>query len=275
MMSYERRRPPLYRLARYLRWSAILALVVVVVFLVSTVISAIEFASKGKVSTAGGKGYSFAYSAATGFTAAFGVNITNAGSYPLVLDLSAVAHTGWGPLVPYASTGAVTIAPGNRTTTFGLTFQIPATTLSSDGARLLLNNTPIVGNLWLNGTYAWVYQFGITLAANASWGAPFENLSVRPGTPAMAANRTTVSATIAFTDNASFADVGNLTFQVVDAGADCGPPVELALDVPAHRSFSAPVNLSGPSSCMVPGATVTTTYSLGSSMFALPSSRVG
>lgn len=275
MIEYRRRRPPLYRLARYLRWSAVLAVVLVVLFLLSTIYSAVEFASHVRVTTPHGGGYAFNYTAAGGFTASFEVNLTNAGYYPLVLDLSTVARTPQGPLVPYATTGAVTIAPGNRTTTFGLTLRIPAATVAADEGRMLLNDTPIAAAVWLNGSYAWIYQFGLSVEANATWGAPFANLSVVPGTPTVAAGTTTVPATISFTNDALFADTGNLTFQVVDDGTDCGAPVTLMLDAASHASFSEGVNLSGPSSCLVPGAAVEATYTLGSLTVPLPTTRVG
>ena len=275
MISYVRRRPPLNRLARYLRWSSVLALVLVVLFLISTFVSGIEFASHLKLSVPNGGGFSFNYSESRGFTASFEVNITNGGFYPLVLDLSTVAFTGQGPLVPYTSTGAVTIAPGNRTTTFGLTLQVPEATLAAQGARLLTNDTPVAGYLWLNGSYAWIYQFGLHVAANGTWGAPFENLTVRPGAPTTAGGQVTVPVSIQFRDNALFPDAGNLTFQVTNGGTNCGPPAILPLDTPSHQNFTGEVNLTGPSSCMVPGASVTTSYSLGTEVLSLGSTRLG
>ncbi len=275
MIEYRRRRPPLYRLARYLRWSSVLALLLVLMFLVSTVVSAVEFVSHAGVSSPGGHSYSFGYSASTGFTATFAVNLTNHGYYPLVLDLSAFANTAQGPLISYASTGEVTIPAGNRTTTFGLTLHVPESTLAAHGASMLVNNTPFAGDLWLNGTYAWIYRFGLAVTANGSWGAPFENLSVQPGTPSEADGETTVPVAVEFRDNALFADTGNLSFQVVDQGNDCGAPTALSLDTPAGQNFSGEVNLTAPSSCFVPGATVAATYTLGSLSFPLPSARFG
>lgn len=275
MMEYRRVRPPLYRLARYLRWGSVLAVILVILFLVSTVVSAVEFASHVKITTPKGGGFSYNYTASGGFVASFEVNITNAGYYPLVLDLTAVATTAQGPLIPYSSTGDVTIAAGNRTTTFGLILHIPETTIAADGARMLLNDTPIAGDVWFNGSYAWIYQFGASIAANGSWGAPFANLSVHPGAPNVSGNQTSVPVTLNFTNDAFFADSGNLSFQVVDDGADCGSPVRLSVDTPSHQRYSGTVNLSAPSDCLVPGATVTTTYSLGALSFALPSQRLG
>lgn len=275
MMEYRRRRPPLYRLARYLRWTAVLAVILVILFLISTIYSAVEFGTHLKATTPAGGPISYSASPSGGFVASFEVNLTNEGYYPLVLDLSTVAYTPQGPLIPHTSTGAVTIAPGNKTTTFGLTLRVPEATLASNGAHLLLYNTPVNGSVWFNGSYAWIYQFGFSLVFNGTWGAPFENLTVLPGTPTSAGGQTTVPVTITFTDNAPFNDVGNLTFQVVDDGTNCGAPTQLPLDATPHQNVSREVNLTGPSSCMVPGATVEVTYSFGPLSFSLPSVRLG
>jgi hypothetical protein len=275
MMEYVRRRPPLYRLARYLRWSAILALIVVIFFLISTILSAVEFASHLKITVPGGGGLSYNYTQSGGFTASFVVNITNGGYYPLVLDLSVVANTAQGPLIPYTTTGVVTFPAGNRTTQFGFTLHIPEAILAADEAHLLVDNTPVSGDIWFNGSYAWIYQFGFSLAANGTWGAPFENLTVAPGHTTSSGGQTTVPVTVNFTNNASFPDAGNLTFQLINGGTDCGAPVGLPIDAPSHQNYSGRVNLTGPSSCMVSGATVAVTYSLGSLTFSLPSGRLG
>jgi hypothetical protein len=271
---YRRRRPPLYRLARYLRWCSLLALFLVVVFLASTIDSAVVLGTHLQVTTPGGRAYSFSYTPSRGFVASFEVNITNAGYYPLVLDLSAVANTSQGPLIPYFTTGEVTVAPDGRTTPFGFTVTIPQSTLAADGAYMLLHNTPVSGAVWFNGSFAWIYQFGFSVAANGTWGAPFENLTVQPGTPASAGGQTTVPVGINYTNDAFFSGVGNLSFQVVDNGTSCGPPTTLPLDTPSQQAFAGTVNLTGPSGCMVPGATVEPSYTVGPLTFALPSVRL-
>ncbi len=275
MIEYRRRRPPLYRLARYLRWCAVLALFIVLVFLASTIFSAVKLGTGLNPTTGPNGGYAFHYSPALGYTVSFGVNLTNDGYYPLVLDLSAVAYTPLGTVIPYTSTGAVTFSPGNTTTEFGLTVRIPQSTLMANAGQMLVRNTPIAGNVWFNGTYAWIYQFGFSVSANGTWGAPFENLTIVPGTPTAAAGQTTVPVSIRFTNNAFFADVGNLTLQVVNGGTDCGGPSTLAVDVPSQQSFTGLLNLTGPSTCMVPGATVTATYTVGPLTVPLPSTRIG
>ncbi len=273
MMEYRRRRPPLYRLARYLRWSAVLAAILVVVFLISTAVSAVEFASGLHVTTPKSGGYEFNYTQSTGFTAAFEANVTNAGLYPLVLDLTTVAYTPQGPLVPRTTTGVVTLTPGGRATTIGFKLQIPESTLVSTEGNLLLNNTPVWGNVWFNGSYAYIYQFGFAVAANGTWGAPFENLTVVPGTPSTSSGETTVPVTVNYTNNAIFQLAGNVTIQVVDNGADCGPLVELPVDTPSHQGFREVVNLTGPSSCMVPGASVSAAFLVGPASLPLLTAR--
>ncbi len=273
-MVYRRQRPPLSRLARYLRWCSALAAVGVVLFLLSTVVSGVEFASGLAVTTPPGGAYAFNTTAQGEFVADFAVNLTNAGIYPAVLDLTTVARTPQGLLVPYSTTGAVTFAPGGRSTRFGISVVIPETTLQADGARLLLDNTTISGDVWLNGSYAWIYQIGFTVVLNGTWGAPFSNLTVKPGTPTIAEGQTTVSATIDYRNNAFFAVGGNLTFQVVDGGTDCGPPVNLPVDTPSDTNFTGELNLTGPTSCMVPGAEVDASYTLGTLNIPLPPSRL-
>ncbi len=274
-MEYRRRRPPLYRLARYLRWLSVLAVILVILFLISTIISAVDFGSHLHITTAGNKVISYNVSSTGGFTASFGVNLTNAGYYPLVLDLSAVAYTPQGPLIPRTSTGAVTFAPGGKSTRFGLTLVIPEATLESDGGELLLHDTPVAGDVWFNGSYAWIYQFGFSLVANGTWGAPLDNLTVQPGSPSTSGGQARVPANISFTNDAPFPDIGNLTLQVVDDGTNCGAPTELLLNAPAHTGYAGEVNLTGPSSCMVPGATVTISYTLETLTIPLPSVRLG
>lgn len=274
MVEYRRRRPPLYRLARYLRWSAVLAAVLVVVFLISTAISAVDFASGLHVSTPKSGGYNFNYTEATGFTASFEANITNAGLYPLVLDLTTVANTPQGPLVPRTTTGVVTLTPGGRSTPIGFTIRIPESTLVSTEDNLLVNNTPVSGDVWFNGSYAYIYQFGFSVAANGTWGAPFENLTVVPGTPTSADGQTTIPVSLNYTNNAVFEVSGNLTVQVIDDGSNCGPPATLPVDTPSGHGFLGVVNLTGPSSCMVPGATVSPAFLIGPVSLPLPSVRI-
>lgn len=276
MISYRRRRrPPLNRLARYLRWTAILALVLVIVFIASTIYSAVLFATHLNLSGSQAGGYTFDYTSSGGFTATVELNLTNAGYYPLVLDLSAVAATPQGPLIPYSTSGPVTIGPGNRTTTVALTLDIPSATLASDGASMLLNDTPLLGHVWLNGSFAWIYQFGLSVGANGTWGAPFANLTVTPGAPVGAGGQTTVPVGVTFTNDAFFSDVGNLTFQVVNGGSNCGAPAVLPINAASHQYFSGTVNVTGPSSCLVPGATVLSTYTLGTLVIPLPPVRIG
>lgn len=267
----RRRKPPLYRTARAARWLGVLATVLVVLFILSTIYSVFLFASHGQIQT-GKNPLQLTELTSGAIQASFSVNITNPSYYALVLNISAELGRLSGPLLTQGTTGTVTVSPDHQPIPLAITLTIPASALSASSASLLLYNTTLQGGIWLNGSYATVYTFGLSAVANDSWGAPFHGLTVRPGTPTVAGGETSVPVALNFTDYSNFlSDNGTLTLQVVNGGSDCGGPSQVNLSAPPGEPYATAFDLTGPSSCMTPAATIETSYKVDGTTITLPS----
>ncbi len=133
-------------------------------------------------------------------------------------------------LLLVASNAGPTTVPGGSSVSLPIALYVPIT---AEGSSLLTQNQYLQWNVWGNASYGYLFSVSLGVQTQKEWGAPFDNLTISVGAPFMAMNGTeVVPVTISFTDNANFADVGTVDFQVVPvSGPDCSSG-SFALNVP-------------------------------------------
>jgi hypothetical protein len=121
--------------------------------------------------------------------------------------------------------------------------------ITAEGESLLVENQQLDWNVWGNASYGYLFSISLGVQTNKSWGAPFDNLSVSVGTPTMSGGSYSVPVTLSFVDDASFSDVGTLSFEILPpSGASCGSG-SFALNVPAGSPYSQTQSVGVASGC--------------------------
>ena len=134
----------------------------------------------------------------------------------------------------------------------------------SADATLLTHDLVLPGWAWVNATYAHVFAIELTIPRNISWGAPFANLQVNPGTPMALPNGTVKeSLAVSFSDDSGYPVAGAIHYAIEDAsGAECTGGV-IPIDVPAHTAYQDSPNIYVPGSCAAPGNSAVVSFSGG------------
>jgi hypothetical protein len=264
--SRHRRPPRIYRLGRLfrrLRWVAAIALAV---YVATAAYSASELRpSSAGETTASGPG--------SQLTVEGYVNLSNPGWYPvnaIVLE-SRVALPN-GTSIAHASSPTVGVAPGSHAT---IAVSLPVN-LSHPGpiATLLTNDVSLLGETWANATYAGLFDVSVRSNWTYSWGAPFANLAVMPGSPVLANRTVVVPVRTTFENHAPFDDRGTIVFSVLTAqGSSCASG-SFSVDVPRGGTFDQTVNATAPVGCDPSGGSLTAVYSGPGISLELPTEKI-
>ncbi|HTT15657.1 MAG TPA: hypothetical protein VMG81_07800 [Thermoplasmata archaeon] len=254
-MSPYRRKPPLYRLARALRWAGTLVFVLVLLFVATALYSAYETATSSP--SAG----SFSTNFATNDTLAVTGQLTfsNGGFYPIDgFTLHLNVRNASGIFIGQSTAGPVSFGPG-ASQVFPVTFFLP---ISSTGpaTSLLTEDQNLEVGVWANATYAYLFPISVALNESKAWGAPFADFTASVGTPTTMGGSIVVPVTVQFQNHATFADQGTILFTVLSSeGATCGSG-NLAIDVPPGSPFSQTTDVTLASGCSPAGGSLETTY---------------
>jgi hypothetical protein len=254
-----------YRLARALRRAATVAIVLIVVLIATEAYSAIRLASSSP--HAGSLEPSFGPNDTMLLTGSF--YLTNDGLYPLSgLSIAFQVFNATGALLGSGTAGPASAAPGQNAS-IAAVLRLPVDASSPGASLLTLDQTlsvDVVGNVTVG------YLFPVSLAAdlNHTWGAPFANLTVAPGTPVPAGSDVDVPVTVTFSDDASFADVGSVAYAVVPTSNVPCTNGSWAIDVPAGTAYDQTQTIVVPDSCPTTGTVLTLAYSTDGVTVSLP-----
>jgi hypothetical protein len=248
------RKPPgLYRTARWLRRISVLVLVVLIVFVAFVVYSAVQVAKSHP--TVGNSTSQLEANNTVGITSS--LTISNP-TYFAIQQFEIQVHilNGSGLLLVDTTAGPTTISAGSSATV-PLDLFIPIT---AEGESLLVQNQNLEWFVWGNASYGYLFSVSLGIEENKTWGAPFEGLTVTVGTPTMMGGSSTVPVTVSFTDDASFADTGTLSFQVLpSSGPSCGSGT-FTLDVPAGSPYMQTQSIGLTAGCNPSGGQVTSQF---------------
>jgi len=244
----------LYKVGKAFNWVSIIVAIAIAIFLVTVAYSASEIRYEG-ISPLGG-------TSIPGNVVDFTVTValSNPGYYSLqnfhlALHMIYPQH---GVIADSAS--SVTVLAGRSTQYVPITFPVD---LASPQIRdLLTNDTTLDLSAWANATYGYLFPFDVEIAKNVSWGAPFYDLSVAAGTPAVGPNGTAqVPVSISFSNHSPLPLVGYLGFAVMSAaGMTCGSG-NLNVTTLPNEHFDSTTDVAISTGCQPQGGTVDATYS--------------
>lgn len=247
--------PPLYRVARALRRLSLLVLVVLILFTVSVAYSAISTVRSG--SSVGSITEAFA---ANGTLVLSGtLTLNNNGLYPVQsLTLSVRITNASGSPVGATELGPTRL-PSASSVVEPLTLYVPVNG-SGAGASLLTEDQSLPVSVWANATFGYLFPISLAISTTRSWGAPFADLSVSVGTPAVNGTGTYVPITLSFQNHSPVADVGDLNVVLLSrGGARCGAD-GFPLDVAPGSPFSQMTTVALSSGCSPLGGSVQSSY---------------
>lgn len=261
----HRRPPPIYRLARALRWVSAIVFVGLLIFAGTVGYSAYQVAQASPQSR--------------GLTATFAPNgtieiggsftLSNSGLYSIHgFQLTARIVNASGVFLGKLGVGPTDIAPAS-TGVFPIAIYFP---ISGTGpaASLLTQDQYLGVDAWANATYAFVFPLSVALSETRSWGAPFVNFHASVGTPSGGGGTINVPVTVTFSNHASFAEGGTLTFSIVSSNlVRCGGG-SFPLNVPPGGLYDQTENVTLSSGCSPSGGQLLASYSIGGSPIALP-----
>jgi len=213
------RKPPgLYRLARWFRRLSLVVLIVLILFLASVGYSAVELVKSSPQSG----GYSAGFGANDTVAVTGSLSLSNPGFYPVSgFSLNLRIQNASGTLLGNLAEGPETL-PAHTTTVFPIALYLPITP-NGPAASLLTTDQNLVLGVWGNATFAYLFPVSLHFDENKSWGAPFAEFLVQPGSPTTANGTTTVPVTVSFSNHASFAEVGMLEVVLLSSdGTACG-----------------------------------------------------
>ncbi|MGI0130854.1 MAG: hypothetical protein ACREEC_12025 [Thermoplasmata archaeon] len=227
-----RPRPPrIYRAARALRRTSLLVLVAVILYVGFVAFSAVQVAKTAP--RVGASSVALEENDTVGIATSF--TLSNPSLLPIQqfgLEFRVLNGTGF-PLV--ASSIATTTIPGGASVVLPVALFIP---VSTGGASLLTENQYLDWNVWGNASYGYLFSVSIGVQTQKAWGAPFDNVSVVIGAPGHGNGSASIPVTLAFANDASFADAGDLNFQVVPASGPVCADGSFLLNVPAGSPYS-------------------------------------
>jgi len=257
-------RPPgLYRAARAFRRASAIALVLIIVFVAFVAYSAYQVAqSRPHVGTA---------TTTLEPNDTVGLQTTLSLSDPSYLPIQQfslsfrISNVSGGLLVA-SSVGPATVAAGTSTV-LPVDIYFP---VSAQQDSLLIHNQYLDWDVWGNATYGYLFSLSLGVQTQKTWGAPFNNLSITVGTPAMVGGVWTVPVTLSFTDSASFADIGSVNFQVLPPSGPSCASGSFTFNVPSGQPYDDTQNVGITAGCNPAGGTVDSQY-IGSGIdVALP-----
>ncbi|MGA8303426.1 MAG: hypothetical protein WB873_07010 [Thermoplasmata archaeon] len=231
-LYHPRPRPPgIYRAARALRRASALALVLIIVFVGIVAYSAVQVVKTRP--SVGSSTVALESNDTIGITTSF--HLTNPGMFTIQqFALHFRVLNGTEALLLDSTAGPVDIASGSNES-LPVALYIPMT---AAGMSLLTQSQSLDWNVWGNASYAYLFSVSVDISTQKAWGAPFDNLTATVGAPEMVNGSESVPVTIAFSDDASFADAGALEYQVVPpTGPDCAQGA-FSMNVPPDSPYS-------------------------------------
>ncbi|HTT26320.1 MAG TPA: hypothetical protein VMH90_05095 [Thermoplasmata archaeon] len=284
-------RPPLYRAARYFSLAATVVMLVIILYVGATVYSATKIrpgdtgnggnngnnhgGNNGNGSgNNGGTQFSEVLTAA-GLQISVALNFSNPGFLPIQgVRLSAVVDgPGNGSRLATGSSPDVEI-PAGSVGVIPLTIVIPLGG-SSPVLPLLTKNAQLPTEVYANVTLSSLFAVDVGVATNISWGAPFGGLTLVPGTPSSSNGSTTIPFTVSFSNNASFADTGQVSLVVHGSNGCTATLPSLPLNVAAHSGYQSVQTVTVPSSCaLATWSTVSGSYTSSTWSSPLPTENL-
>ncbi len=234
------RSPPLRRLSRALLVLSTLVLVAALIFLATVAYSVSEISPSGTPGTRWSDGPT---AGVQGLVLTLTQNLSNPGLYPLSdVVISASLWYPGGALV-HLTEAPQTLAAGGTGT---LQLVLPVNTSASSRALdLLSQDATLSREVWVNASYALMFQFHLLLAGNVSWGAPFYGLSVTP-----TASTTTLEVAVSYHNHSSWDETGTMVATVVQAGGvACAAQTLPSLNVPPGGALDQTFPVPLPSGC--------------------------
>jgi hypothetical protein len=274
----------LYRASRYLSIAATVVMLVIILYVAATVYSATKIQPGTNGGNANNNGNNSGNSGGTQFTETLTsagleitlqLNFSNPGFLPIAgVHLAAVIYgPGNGSLLAVGGSPDVEI-PAASTGVIPMTITIPLGG-SSPILPLLTKNAQLLTEVFANITLSSLFGVDVTVPTNVSWGAPFGGLDLVPGTPVVANSSATVPFTLSFSDNASFADDGEIAL-VAQASNGCTLTLPtFTLNVAAHTNYQSTQDVTVPTSCAsADWTTITGTYSSSTWSSPLPEENI-
>lgn len=206
----------LHSLSRWMGWVAILVAVVLIGFLISAAVYASEIRYEGfSPPAAQSTGHNMAL-----FTSS--VTMSNPGPYPiqgfqfeihLLQPSGDLVATGYSPASTLGA-GATSVVP----------VYVPVDMASGPILSLITKDTTLHAVMWLNATYASLFQMHAVISEDYLWGAPFAGLNLTVGAPATGPNGTTTfPVNLSFVNHSPLPLDGTLRMAIFSAGgAMCG-----------------------------------------------------
>jgi hypothetical protein len=267
-LARPRVRPPgIYRAARALRRAAVVVLVVTLIFVALVAYSAVQIVrSRPQV---GSSSVVLEPNGTADYATSF--SLTNP-TYFAIQSFQLAVHVSnsSGDLLVADATPSTTIAAGSSAV-LPLTVFVP---LGLGEESLLTVDQYLHWDVWGNATYGYLFPVSIGVETQRQWGAPFDNLTILVGTPVTMGGGLEVPVQLAFSNDATFDDVGTVQFQVVaPGGAQCASG-SYALDVPAGSAYSMSQNVPVSAGCNPAGGHVAAQYLEGGSSIPLPSEAI-
>ncbi|HTW39314.1 MAG TPA: hypothetical protein VMF04_00395 [Thermoplasmata archaeon] len=245
--------PGIYRTARWLRRISVIVLVVIIVFVAFVVYSAVQITKSHP--SVGSSTSQLEANDTVGITSS--LTLTNP-TYFAIQQFEIQVHilNGSGLSLVDTTVGPTTISAGGSAT-LPLALYIPIT---AEGQSLLVQNQNLEWYVWGNASYGYLFSISLGVETNKSWGAPFEGLTLTVGTPTMMGGAYSVPVTLSFNDDASFADSGTLSFQILPAsGPSCGSG-SFTLDVPPGSPYQQTQSIGVAAGCDPSGGKVTSEF---------------
>jgi hypothetical protein len=266
VLPLEHHRPPrLYRLARLFRRLSVVVLVVLIVFVATAIYSAARVVQ----SSPQAGGFSPALAGNNTLEISGSVAFANPGFYPVTGFSVAVRVLNETGILLGSSTNGPTTLNAGGTTVFPVSIFIPVEP-GGPAASLLVTDQTLNASVWGNATFAWLFPVSVHFAQNRSWGAPFADLSVAPGTPVMQNGTTVVPVSLSFSNDASFLVAGNLALLLAASnGVRCGNTT-YTLDVPGGSSYMQTQDVTLSPGCSLAGGTAQATYTGSGVRVTLP-----
>jgi hypothetical protein len=261
----HRRPPPIYRLARALRWISTIVLVALIIFAGTVVYSAVQVAR----SSAQSRGLSASFAANGTVEVGGSFTLSNPGVYPISgFTLTARIENSSGVNLGEIGVGPSGIAAFS-TGVFPIALYLPVSSSGPTASLLTVDQTLRV-NAWGNATYAYLFPLSIELAENRSWGAPFEGFTASLGTPTGGGGTITIPVTVTFSNHASFPDTGTLSFVIESAAhVSCGGS-QFSISAEPGSLYDQTQDVTLSSGCSPAGGQILSTYSTGGTPIPLP-----
>jgi hypothetical protein len=221
----------MYRAARALRRLSTILLIVLIVFVVFVAYSAVQIVQSAP--RLGPESYALESNDTVGISASF--TITNPSLLAIQqFGLEFRVLNGTGVPLLHSAVGPKTI-DGGSSAVLPVALYIP---FSAGGASLLTQDQYLEWEVWGNATYGYLFTVSLEEQEQKAWGAPFDNVAVAIGMPGIVNGSEAIPVTLAFSDDASFADTGTLDYQVVSsAGPNCATG-SFVLNVPPGAPYS-------------------------------------